>query len=972
MRKHIFPFFLAIPLFLQSSAQEINPDSTGIAFTQLQNARKSLLAAQKEKSTPDPLAISVMLELGMWPEALGYLKSGKIPAAENDLLWADYHILNNDFPKAEQLVNGVLKAHSQNEKAILLKAFLQIQAWRLPDAVKTCEAFLRTNPHSSKMQLMLGRALLLQKKYNAALKIAKSLENENPKDAAAYLLEADVYFWNQHPDQAEAPLQKSLQINPFNADARFSYGYAIWRRVDATQLDAMAAQWELALAINPLHFQTHWHWGNGHTNLTYADYAEKDDEEVRKALVKADDEVRKNNVRAGLDVTIAVEKQYPGSVLPLVHRGSIYYDSFDMDRRMRLDSAENLFRAVLARKTHYGPAHNGLSAVIKSKRIPYLAVYDSISNALKTTNITDLANFIKVFPEITYFPGDLAKAMVWNQMYTAVVYFPFLSKQENTFRIPPLHIDLAIAMKSPQFRYMTTFDNRQWMDIRGVGSGAAAIEYVERGAFLERNVILHEYVHLFHGRVLTDDENRKIRARYYKAMQEKRTLDYYSQNNESEYFAQTYPAYFEPVKVHPLDFKSMNTTSDLKTKDPEMYAFLDKLIKKERSYLRGDKQVMASNWSQVYLNLSNSSKIKDVKLAAAYLDTALSFDSKDLPALLAYAQLKIDQKDLAAANEWITKAQAINSRYAPVYTSFARLAAARFSANEINLQTAINRQAGFYEKALALEGDHLELASVSTELREMYRKNGLLAQSILVAEQYAKKGSVISTYLRDRRDDAVAYAAAMRSLLGYPEPLEVLKKLVGQKPQNYEYRNLYADALSANKRYKEAIATIQEAQRILAAAANARPDYSLRIAENYHALGEKDSVAAYLQPFLDGKVKLNNDLPRYSRLLIETGNKKKAEELIKKLPVTGDNAYRAELSYAVAKLAHSNNQESLAAQALEKAIGLNPYFLPAYQDLLRYYQSNSMTQQGAVLQKKLGNLEIKPGPAIQMEEALPF
>jgi hypothetical protein len=90
---------------------------------------------------------------------------------------------------------------------------------------------------------------------------------------------------------------------------------------------------------------------------------------------------------------------------------------------------------------------------------------------------------------------------------------------------------------------MTTFDNRQWMDIRGVGSGAAAIEYVERGAFLERNVILHEYVHLFHGRVLTDAENRKIRSLYYQAMKEKRTLDYYSQNNESEYFAQTYPAY---------------------------------------------------------------------------------------------------------------------------------------------------------------------------------------------------------------------------------------------------------------------------------------------------------------------------------------------------------------------------------------------------------------------------------------------
>ena len=458
--------------------------------------------------------------------------------------------------------------------------------------------------------------MLLQKKYPDALTVAKQLQQRNPKLAGAYLLEANVSFWNQKPDEAEAPLVKSLQLDPFNADARFSYGYAIWRRIDATQLNDMAAQWQLALNINPLHFQTHWHWGNGHTNLTFADYVDAEETVIRGKLNRADTLFRANRLADAVAVTRQVEQQYPASMLPLMHRASLYYSDFEApNRRANLDSAEHLFRRILDRKAHYGPAHNGLSAVIKSKRIPYLSTYDSITTALQTTKISDPEHFADVFPDVSYYPGDRAKAMVWNQLFTSVVYFPFLAKQGNTFVIPPLHIDLAIAMKSPYFRSATTFDNRQWMDIRGVGSGAAAIEYVERGAYQERNVVLHEYVHLFHGRVLTDAENRQIRERYYHAMKNNLTLDYYSQNNESEYFAQTYPAYFEPMKVHPLDFKSMNITAELRAKDPLMYAFLDKLIKKERAYLAGNQAVMASNWAQVYLNMSDK---------AARTDTAKS------------------------------------------------------------------------------------------------------------------------------------------------------------------------------------------------------------------------------------------------------------------------------------------------------------------------------------------------------------
>ncbi|MEJ2905512.1 tetratricopeptide repeat protein [Pedobacter panaciterrae] len=952
MKRFCFSLILFLVINIGAiRSQSINPDSTEQVFTELIKLKKQLVLQAKTATDAVPV-ISRMLELGMWETADSLIKYSSHNSIDYQLLKCNYLILNNKYKEAEIIMFQVLKQERKNEKALLIKGFLEIQAWRLLKAENTAKQVLQSNPDSEDAALLLGRVKLLKKEYETALQIAKEIQQRNPKSAKAYLLEADVYFWDQHPEKAEQPLIKSLELDPFNADARFSYGYAIWRRVDATQLNAMAAQWELALAINPLHYQTHWHWGNGHTNLTYADYAEANDEEVRKALLRADQRIKSNDVQGAIEITRAVENQYSNSVLPLMHRASIYYSAFDLDRGMRLDSAEHIFKSILLRKKHYGPAHNGLSAVIKSKRIPYLDAFDAITKALDNTKIRDMKNFTKVFSDVSYYPGETAKAMVWNQLYSSVVYFPFLSKQGNTFKIPPLHQDLAVTMDAPAFRYMTTFDNRQWMDIRGVGSGAAGIEYVERGAFMERNVVLHEYVHLFHGAVLTDAENRKIRALYYDAMKQKRTLDYYSQNNESEYFAQTYPAYFEPVKVHPLDFKSMNTSADLKSKDPDMYSFLDKLVSKEKAYLAGDKKAMASNWAEVYVNLA--SRAGNSKLAVAYLDTALTYDAKYLPAFLSIAHLKIYNKDFSGAEQWLVKAKSIDIVYAPIYAMYADLVAAKYAARQINQEESVKQQAGYLQQSITLEDDYQELAKDNLLLREMYRKNAKLKEAIEAADLYIKTGATVSTYLRDRIDDAIAFSAFLRATLGDTQQVAVLKKLVEQKPQNFELRNMYADALAENKQYKPAIATLKEAQRILTASGNGRPDYNLRIAEFYNELKYKDSTDFYLQPFLSGKLYVKGpDQLRYIRLLVQKGYKIKASELLKKANRSGDNIYASDYLYTSAKLLQANRRKTESMALYEKAIQLNPYHFAAYQELIDYAKAKKQVKRISELQLKM-------------------
>ena len=949
---HILLIFLSFPALAQQ------PDDVAAVRQKLEQERETIL--QATNINPAQQA-SRMLELGLWQEAAQVLQAAK-PSAQTMLTKAKQLILQNEFAQAEELVQEVLKESPKQRDALLLQSKLQVQAWKLSEAMATARQVWQAYPEDEAAALAIGRILLLQKEYEEALVWAKKVVQRNPGNAAAYLLESDVYFWNQKPELAEAPLLKSLNLNPFDADARFNYGYAIWRRVDATQLNDMAAQWELALALNPLHYVTHWHWGNGHTNLTYADYAQPEDEQVRKALEAADKLISQNKIQDALQAAVVVQQMYPASVLPAMLRGSAYYMAFDMDRRTRLDSAQAIFQRILQKKKHYGPAHNALAAVIKQKQLTYLHNYDSLHQVVQQTVIEDPVNFARVFPDVAYYPGDEVQKMVWSQLYESIIYFPFLSKQGETFVIPPLHHDLATAMHSPYFRQATTFDNRQWMDIRGVGSGAAAIEYVVRGSYLERNVVLHEYTHLYHQMVFTDAEKREVRRLYFNAMKEGRTLDYYSANNEHEYLAQTYPAYFEPVKVHALNHKSINTTADLKARDPQLYTFLNQLVKRQRAYLAGDKQAMASNWAQVYLNLAErAQRARELDKAAILLDTSLVWDAQYQPAILAYAGVKQQQKDYAAAGEWLEKAKSINPDYAPIYLAEAEVKEAQKQDGQLKAEEALQAQVQLYRKALALEDDLLLRAAINEQFREFYVSYGLMPEAIAVAEEYLQDAPTVSTYLRDRRDEAQAFAALMRATVyGDTSAVQPIARLVALKPQDYELRRQYADVLAALGKNEEAYATLEDAQRVLSAAGSPRADYMLRMAGYKLALGDKISATGDLQPLLDGKVAQHGEEYRLAGLYTDLGETAKAEALLQKQHKPATVAKTQACKLAWAKLWAAQGEVNKAQRVYEHLLQQYPQNREARQQLIQLLQQRGKLKQAAKVQQEAAQLP-QPG-----------
>jgi hypothetical protein len=554
--------------------------------------------------------------------------------------------------------------------------------------------------------------------------------------------------------------------------------------------------------------------------------------------------------------------------------------------------------------------------------------------------------FDEIFQDLAQYPGDRVRQMVRLQLGPSIAYIPLIHRQGAVFTIPPIHVDLAEAMDSPRLRTATTFDNRQWMDIRGVGSGSTGIEYVERGAHWERNVLAHEYAHLFHGRVLTDAENRRIRDLYHRAMEEGRTLDYYASNNESEYFAQVYEAYISPVKAHPLNHKALNTRSDLERKDPAGFAFVDSLVQRMEAYLAGDVDAVRSNWAHVYTRLAGQARggaqrmsVGDAgpgripaarfRAAAALLDSALVWDGEYLPAHLSYAALYRDAGRFAEAERWLERAEGVDPGYAPIHSARAELLRAVAVAGGAD-DASLTEEVVLYQRALELEDDLSSRARLNQALRERYAESARIPEAIAVAEDYAENGPTISTYLRDRRDDAAAYAHALRSEAGYSEStLPFFEALVGQKPQNYELRKQYASALANSGRLNEAVSVLEEAQRILRAGGNPRADYMVLLAEYQLLRGDSATAREALAPILDGSVRSSAGDPGLLRVLASFGEDRRVRAGVAELAAGTTRASQADVAYTHGWIAEHGGDRAAAEARYREALTHDPYHLAA-------------------------------------------
>jgi hypothetical protein len=518
-------------------------------------------------------------------------------------------------------------------------------------------------------------------------------------------------------------------------------------------------------------------------------------------------------------------------------------------------------------------------------------------------------------------------------------------------------------MNQNYFRYGTTFDNRQWMDIRGVGSGATGIEYLERGAHLERNVLAHEYAHLYHGRVLTDKESRKIRALYHQAKMNNTTLDYYASNNEGEFFAQGYAGFLSEKKVHPLNHKSMNTREYIKGKDADFYDFLQQLLQKQEKYLAGNEEVLADNWAQTYLSLAKRARGgRNLTLAISYLDTSLTYSKSYLPSILEYSQIHAEKGDFKKAEEYIKQAKSLDEVYAPIYISDANIIHYKALANEISFEEAIAQQEILFDKGKSLEEDLAALASLNVLSRMRYYDYGHLVEAMKTAHDYVEDAPTISTYLRGRKEGAEAYVNNIRSLLGYSSEVgSFFKTLLDQNPQNFNFRLTYSDVLMRQQEWNMALSVLEEGQRILSSAGNELPSYTLRIAYIHSLNGNKTNAEELVADIKSDKFNWQEKL-LYTQILAELGKVEKGLGIIQgvgevKLPIQ-----KAEKAFVLGKLEQSRSNNEKAIMFYREALEYNVYHLQARALLINLLNFSGMQTEAQMLIQVANALEIPLGP----------
>jgi Tfp pilus assembly protein PilF len=451
-------------------------------------------------------------------------------------------------------------------------------------------------------------------------------------------------------------------------------------------------------------------------------------------------------------------------------------------------------------------------------------------------------------------------------------------------------------------------------------------------------------------------------------MENARTLDYYASNNESEFLAQAYPAFLSPVKVHALNHKAFNTRSDLETRDPDTFDFVASLIRRQEAYLEGDSTALKSNWAQTFVALSEENRdAESVFAPEALLDTALMWDDRYLPAFVSYGALLRDAKRFDEASQWLQRALVIDSTYAPVYAAYADLVGSRALAGDIELSESLQLRVGYYGRALDLETDYAVRARLNGTLRSLYRDHGYYPQAIRVSEEYMVSGPTVSTYLRDRRDDAAMFAGSLRSAAGYStETLPFFSALVGQKPQHYGLRGEYADALAGAGRFDEAVATLEEAQRILRAAGRPNQDYMIQMAEYHLAAGDRTAATEALDLPQAIRMRLVSSNNRLARVLARLGDSAAVQVWLDDL--SGENqlpAAEADVHYTNGWIAEAAGDLVQAEASYRAAVELDPYRAEMRLRLMAVLVSQRKQSEARRVRAAAVNLELPMGPDFQ-------
>ncbi len=587
------------------------------------------------------------------------MKNGKFNAAEKSLnnalkidkkhlpsitTLADLNRKRFRFDRTDAALKTAVELAPTSRAVYLSVAQFKIDRMDFEGAMEIYLAVLKAYPESAEALCGIAEIYYWWNDYSDAEEYIKKCLEVDPGFAPAYIIQSRIHRIRQENDKWNEWGRKAVELDPFNGDARANLANILFR--GEGKLQEGYDQANIALRINPYCHLAHVYLGNGWTPHDYEEQKIEGDEKtvtkIKELLEKGDKNLLKRKFKKADKAFNKVLRMMPKNITAKIGKGTLNY------HQEKYDLALTWFFQVLDINPNYGLAHYGVCQTLLRKKDRINIILRKIERDFAAKFAAEPPFMREVFINYENLDYDLQKILCMA-VQPLMNYLNALKIAGATFYLSPFHKFLWEAPHNQGLMGQRTFDLRLWDDIKGNGGfhSTSGADWEKDVKYLRFNVVAHEFAHQVHS-FLSKKHRKEIKWLFLKAKKERKTLDFYADFNEWEYFAVGVEAYVSVEKLADQKIGYGHTRNELLENDPDLYYFIAGLEKLE-SY--GESEILAAV-QKAMMSFRSEGKEKSL----AILEESIEVYGNHPEFLDAMANIYIREKEMDKAKEMYVQA----------------------------------------------------------------------------------------------------------------------------------------------------------------------------------------------------------------------------------------------------------------------------------------------------------------------------
>ena len=521
---------------------------------------------------------------------------------------------------------------------------------------------------------------------------------------------------------------------------------------------------------------------------------------------------------------------------------------------------------------------------------------------------------------------ETARAISWR-LGELEGFLPLLERLGSRVHLAEIHEPLAAAAGMAALPAPTALGHCGWAPA-SADLATVRMEDAEGAARHGAPEVLHALVHLVHDGLLSDEQRRRLRDLYRRAVIDDRLPDARSAADEVEYLARGF-------EVHPgmnlpaVGESGVPTGDGLLRRDPGLVAFIEELLVGAGAAARGDPRFLRSNLAEMYTRLARQERLSRMigrpgaDRAATLLDSALVHDGAYGPALLEYARVEVERGRPDRAEEWLRVAEGAGAGQPAALAARADVLGGTHGGGS----AAYDARASLLLRAIGLERDPVARAEHRRALWRLQRSAGRLPEAIGSVLEYLRDEAPATQREATLRLEAEAEMMALWLEAGHDEEgVGFFGERVAASPADPAARARYFDALLMSGDTVAAAASLAAGERLLRSAGIVHPRIALRSAELALATGDTSGARGGIERLLPLADELSlAEGHRLVRLLISAGESSEAQRRLALLPLSTEPASVAEAALSRGRIMEWRGDTREAERHYREAVALDPY-----------------------------------------------